>query len=99
MSSKPTLRRCVSCRQLFDRDQLLRVIRLPEGQGLSLEQGMGRSAYLCPEQKCFDEARKRRKLQRALRVPVADSVYDALATRLTPDARKALRQDKDCPSL
>ena len=97
MSSKVTLRRCVSCRQLHDRCELLRVIRLPSGQGLVLDQGMGRSAYLCPKRCCLEDARKRRRLQRALRVPVADSVYDALAERLKPEAEKPLRQDEDCP--
>jgi predicted RNA-binding protein YlxR (DUF448 family) len=98
VSSKVTLRRCVSCRQLHDRCELLRVIRLPSGQGLVLDQGMGRSAYLCPKRCCLEDARKRRRLQRALRVPVADSVYDALAQRLVPEAEKPLRQDEDCPS-
>ena len=86
MSTQPTLRRCVSCRELFDRRQLLRIIRLAGGAGVVLDKGMGRSAYVCASQACLEDARKRRKLQRALRVPVADSVYDALAKRLEPEA-------------
>ena len=86
MSNQPTLRRCVSCRKLFDRRLLLRIIRLAGGAGAVLDQGMGRSAYVCASQACLEDARKRRKLQRALRVPVADSVYDALAKRLEPEA-------------
>lgn len=82
MSAGPTLRRCVACRELLDRQLLLRVIRLPGAQGIVLDQGMGRSAYLCPQQSCLEEARKRRKLQRALRVPVADAIYEHLAERL-----------------
>ena len=86
MSCKPTLRRCVSCRKLFDRRQLLRIIRLAGGAGVVLDEGMGRSAYVCATHVCLENARKRRKLRRALRVPVADSVYDALAKRLEPEA-------------
>ena len=86
MSAQPTLRRCVSCRELFDRRQLLRIIRLAGGAGVVMDEGMGRSAYVCASNACVEDARKRRKLQRALRVPVADSVYDALAKRLEPEA-------------
>ena len=81
MSDRPVLRRCVSCRQLLDRRQLWRVIRLADG-GLALDQGMGRSAYLCPTRDCLEEARRRKKLQKGLRCQVADSIYAALEQRL-----------------
>ena len=81
MSGKPVLRRCVTCRELLDRQLLWRVIRLADG-GLALDGGMGRSAYLCPSQACLEEARRRRKLQKALRCQVADSIYAALEQRL-----------------
>ena len=81
MSDRPVLRRCVSCRQLLDRRQLWRVIRLADG-GIALDQGMGRSAYLCPSRDCLEEARRRKKLQKGLRCQVADSIYAALEQRL-----------------
>jgi len=73
----------VTCRQLLDRRQLWRVIRLSEG-GMALDQGMGRSAYVCQNHVCLDEARRRKKLQKALRCQVADSFYAALEQRLPP---------------
>lgn len=81
MTSRPVLRRCVSCRELFDRTQLWRVIRLATG-GMALDQGMGRSAYLCQSRCCLDEARRKKKLQRALRCQVADSIVEVLEQRL-----------------
>ena len=75
------LRRCVACRELLDRQQLWRVIRLAEG-GICLDEGMGRSAYLCPNQECLEEAKRRKRLQRALRCQVADSIVEALEQRL-----------------
>ena len=78
-------RRCVACRALLDRQQLWRVIRLAEG-GLGLDQGMGRSAYLCSSLTCLEEAKRRKRLQRALRCQVADSIFEALERRLTPGA-------------
>ena len=74
----------MSCRQLFDRTQLWRVIRLAEG-GIALDQGMGRSAYLCPSEPCLLDARRKKKLQRALRCQVADSIVEALEHRLSTD--------------
>ena len=82
MSSRPVLRRCVSCRQLLDRQQLWRVIRLAEG-GMALDAGMGRSAYVCPTHACLEEAKRRRKLQKALRCQVADFIVATLEERLT----------------
>ncbi len=88
MSRRTVLRRCVACRELLDRQQLWRVIRLAEG-GIGLDQGMGRSAYLCPNQACLDEAKRRKRLQRALRCQVADSIVEALEQRLPPGAALA----------
>ena len=81
MKQQSVLRRCVTCRALLDRQQLLRVIRLAEG-GMALDQGMGRSAYLCPTESCFEEAKRRKRLQKALRCQVSDSIYPALEQRL-----------------
>jgi predicted RNA-binding protein YlxR (DUF448 family) len=81
VSERSILRRCVACRELLDRRQLWRVIRLADG-GLALDQGMGRSAYLCPRRDCLEEARRRKKLQKGLRCQVADSIYAALEQRL-----------------
>ncbi len=88
MSSKPVLRRCVSCRALLDRQQLWRIIRLAEG-GIGLDQGMGRSAYLCPNQVCLDEAKRRKRLQRALRCQVAETIVETLEQRLITSAGRA----------
>ena len=81
MTDRPVLRRCVACRQLLDRRQLWRVIR-DHQDGVLLDQGMGRSAYLCPNEDCLDEARRRKRLQKALRCQVQDAVLEALDQRL-----------------
>jgi predicted RNA-binding protein YlxR (DUF448 family) len=85
MAGRPVLRQCVACRSLVDRHQLWRIIRLAEG-GLALDRGMGRSAYLCPNQACLEEAKRRKRLQRALRFQVADAIVETLEKRLTPGA-------------
>ena len=88
MKPKPVLRRCVSCRELLNRQQLWRIIRLAE-VGIGLDQGMGRSAYLCPNQVCLEEAKRRKRLQRALRCQVAETIVETLEQRLNTSADPA----------
>ncbi|MGD1906983.1 MAG: YlxR family protein [Leptolyngbyaceae cyanobacterium] len=79
---KPNYRRCVSCRAIAHKRDLLRVVRLHNPQRLQLDIGMGRSAYLCPTSSCLQTAHKKKQLSRALRVPVSDEIYDLLAQQL-----------------
>ena len=89
MGGRPVLRRCVACRSQLDRRQLWRVIRLAGGAGIALDQGMGRSAYLCPNQVCLEEAKRRKRLQRALRCQVAETIVETLEQRLNTSADPA----------
>ncbi len=81
MNQRPVLRRCVTCRQLLDRQQLWRVIR-DHQEGVVIAEGMGRSAYLCPNEACLEEALRRKRLQKALRCQVPNSVVEVLQKRL-----------------
>ena len=81
MSQRPILRRCVACRKLLNREQLLKVTRDYQ-DGVVLEGGMGRSAYLCPNEECLEESRRRKRLQKALRCQVPQSVVEMLQKRL-----------------
>ena len=81
MSQRPVLRRCVTCRKVLDRQQLLRVTRDFQN-GVVLDGGMGRSAYLCPNEKCIEEAWKKKRLQKALKCEIQSSVINLLQKRL-----------------
>jgi len=83
VNQRPVLRRCVACRQLQDRRSLWRVIR-DHQDGVRVDVGMGRSAYLCQREECLEEARRRKRLQKALRCQVPDDVLAALEQRLRP---------------
>ena len=82
MNQRPILRRCVACRQLLDRRQLWRVVR-DHKDGVLLDTGMGRSAYLCPKEECLEDARRRKRLQKALRCQVPDAVITVLQERFS----------------
>ncbi|MCX5969416.1 MAG: YlxR family protein [Cyanobacteria bacterium] len=78
---RPVLRRCVACRSLQDRQLLWRLIRQADGS-IALDLGMGRSAYLCRDRACLEEAKRRKRLQRSLRAQIADSIIATLDARL-----------------
>ncbi len=81
MKQDPVLRRCVSCKQLLDRKQLWRIVR-DFKDGVVLDKGMGRSAYLCRNENCLKEALQRKRLQKALRCQINASVVEVLQNRL-----------------
>ena len=87
-TSRPVLRRCVACRKLFDRSILWRVIR-DHQDGVLLDQGMGRSAYLCRKESCLEDAQRRKRLPKALRCQVPESAIEELRQRLKPNKESA----------
>lgn len=79
---EPNHRRCVSCGQTGPRLQFWRVVRTHPTGAVQLDQGMGRSAYLCPTADCLKVAQKKRRFSRALKATVSPSLYDRLWERL-----------------
>jgi uncharacterized protein len=75
-------RRCVSCRKVAPKSELWRVVRLAEGGTIVLDQGMGRSAYLCPCEDCLKAAQKKDRISRSLKAPVDPNIYNQLNQRL-----------------
>ncbi|MDY6937449.1 MAG: YlxR family protein [Cyanobacteriota bacterium] len=79
---KPKYRRCVSCRQIADRETLWRVVRLYGSHQLQLDKGMGRSAYICVRAECLKIAQKKNRLGNALKVTIPPQLYQTLWQRL-----------------
>ncbi len=75
-------RRCISCRKVAPKEAFWRVIRVHPDQSIQLDQGMGRSAYICPNVECLKLAQKKNRLGRALRASVPDAIYQTLEQRL-----------------
>ena len=60
---------------------MLRVVRLPEGVGVTLDptgKQSGRGAYVCAIPECVATAQKRKAFERSLKVAVGGEVFDAL---------------------
>ncbi len=81
MSERKTpQRRCCSCMEHFDKKDLLRVLKTPEGTVVldkSLRQN-GRGAYLCKNPACLLKVRKSRRLEHSLKTQIPEEVYLAL---------------------
>ena len=75
-------RRCISCRQVAPKSEFWRVVRVYPDRTVQLDQGMGRSAYLCPQDDCLKAAQKKNRLAKVLRTKVPDSIYQTLWDRL-----------------
>jgi len=63
----PVLRVCISCRKTYDRKDLLKITK-DHKQGVMLQKGMGRSAYICKSKKCYSDSKIKKKLQKALKI-------------------------------
>ena len=72
------LRTCVACRQVKPRSALHRVAVVEGVLVVDPRRVTGRSAYLCREGACWDLARKRRALDRALGSPVTSQDWERL---------------------
>lgn len=76
------IRRCLSCRQVAPKTSFWRIVRVyPSGQ-VQLDQGMGRSAYLCPNESCLQNAFSKNRLGRALKASIPQALYQTLQERL-----------------
>lgn len=80
---EPNYRRCVSCRRSAPKDEFWRVVKSHSSGTIVLDQGMGRSAYLCPKPECLTAAQKKDRLSRVLKAAVSDQIYKALWHRFS----------------
>ena len=80
MARQPSLRMCIACRGLFDKKDLQRIVRTPEGDVLFDPTGKaaGRGAYLCSDPECLKKLVKNRLLNKSFKTQVSQEAYDLL---------------------
>ena len=71
----PVMRLCISCRKTYDRKNLLKITK-DHDQGITFQQGMGRSAYICKAKKCYSDSKIKKKLQKALKTSLEPEFID-----------------------
>ncbi|MBF2048868.1 MAG: YlxR family protein [Elainella sp. C42_A2020_010] len=92
----PHYRRCISCRRIAHKSAFWRVVRVFPSHQVQLDQGMGRSVYLCRQASCLQAAQKKDRLGRSLKASVPEQIYQTLWQRLVVEAdRPQLDPDSD----
>ena len=77
------MRRCVVCRQVCHKSELLRVVKF-EGK-ISLDEtgkAKGRGAYICKDSKCMETLIKRRNLDKVFKTKLPNELYDRIKEKI-----------------
>lgn len=84
MNKKVPERKCLGCNERRPKSELIRVVRLKDGSVVLDKTGKvsGRGAYICPDIKCYNKARKAKRFETNLEIAIPENIYDALAEKL-----------------
>ena len=78
------MRMCAGCRQRFEKRQLIRVVKSPEGE-ISIDKTgtqSGRGADLCCKESCLKTALKKHAFDRVFQMQLGEEIYDELRQEL-----------------
>jgi predicted RNA-binding protein YlxR (DUF448 family) len=76
-TKKIPMRKCVVTNERFEKKQLMRVVKTPEGNVIFDKSGKanGRGAYVSKSKDVIEKAKKTKVLQRHLEVDIPDEIY------------------------
>ncbi len=80
MTTKKTpLRMCIACRQLFEKKEMLRVVKSENKIFLDFSsKASGRGAYVCDNPDCIKKLKKQKLLNKVFSCMVDDGIYSAI---------------------
>ena len=80
MEKKKPLRMCISCRQMKEKKELVRVVKTADGVMVDLTGKLnGRGAYVCKDKECVEKLYKQRALNRAFSMEIDKETYESVA--------------------
>ncbi|MDY4668483.1 MAG: YlxR family protein [Oliverpabstia sp.] len=81
---KIPLRKCIGCNEMKNKKEMLRVLKTTENEIVLDTTGKknGRGAYLCFSRECLQKAMKNKGLERSLKMPIPQEVYENLEREL-----------------
>ena len=91
-TKKIPMRMCTGCGEMFDKRELVRVVKSPEGE-VSLDltgKKAGRGAYVCKNADCLKKARKKRAIERAFSMQIDDEIYIRLNNKKKNPKQKVI---------
>ena len=78
----PVMRICISCRKTYDRKDLIKITK-DHKQGIMIQKGTGRSAYICKSNKCYSDSKIKKKLQKALKTSIEPEFLEIFEKEIT----------------
>ena len=77
---KTPLRQCAACREHFEKRDLLRIVRKPDGTVEPDDRGKtpGRGVYICRKEACLDRAIKQGAFARSLGTEIPPEVTEEI---------------------
>jgi predicted RNA-binding protein YlxR (DUF448 family) len=87
---KTPQRKCIATQEMFDKRDLLRIVRTPEGE-IKIDptgKASGRGAYVSRSWEAFEIVKKKKLLNRALKAEVTDEMYEELEREFARLVRK-----------
>ena len=81
---KVPLRKCIGCNEMKNKKEMIRVLKTMDDQIILDATGKknGRGAYLCFSKECLQKAMKGKGLERSLKMPIPQEVYESLERKL-----------------
>ena len=73
-------RTCMACRSKFEKGNLLRIVKEPNGN-ISIDESYkvnGRGMYICKNKECINKVIKTRAISRAFKKDVGNEIYEEL---------------------
>lgn len=89
-TKKIPMRRCVGCRDMKEKRELIRIVRQQDGI-LSVDvtgRLNGRGAYICKNPACLAKAQKARALNREFSVEISDEIYANIESQMEEHGAK-----------
>lgn len=83
-TKKVPLRKCLGCNEMKNKKEMMRILKTMENEVVLDVTGKknGRGAYLCRSKSCFEKAVKSKGLERSLKMPIPQEVYESLEKEL-----------------
>ena len=81
---KVPMRMCIGCREMKPKNELIRVVKAPDGE-IKLDftgKQSGRGAYICKCANCLKKAQKVNSFAKAFETAVPASIYERLSEEL-----------------
>lgn len=85
------LRKCLGCNESKPKNELIRILRSPEGEVFIDKTGKasGRGAYICNSRACFLKAKKAKRIERSLEVAISEELFASLEKKIDENEDQA----------